>query len=127
MSSSSSDDFWSQASGVCTIIGLVIGNLLTGIAIWLTLLSYRQQKDSDGAKDLRSPSSSFEGPPSFLVEPALSFSSQHNEMMIKRPARRNLYGLGGRGCFVALLIITMILVGCVAALAANISRIKKLR
>lgn len=43
-STSSNDGFWTKTSGICTIIGLAVGSVLTIGALVLTVLSFRQMK-----------------------------------------------------------------------------------
>jgi len=140
-SSSSSNNFWTQTSGICTLVALVIGSVLAAVTLWYTLLSYRQLRSS---AVLPITTTYGEPPPPYTIQPntkkdskksnSLSDSStfeSSDDLLRGRVAERcegkRKGRLGRRRWFVLLLIVAILLSAGVIALAANISKIRSLR
>lgn len=95
--SSNNSDFWSETAGICTIVGLIVGTILTALTLFLTWRQFRLLK---GHNDLK------------------TVNNNNVEQKQQRPKWKSRYSL--------MALMVLFFIGTVA-LAANISRIQALQ
>lgn len=146
--SSYSDSFWTKTSGIATIVGLVFGGLLTVVTLWFTILSYRQMNKKESSERLYTTSFSNEPSPPYILVPKIQFLEEgdtkklnsltssttfkdittgNNEFENETSAESRKGRFGHKRLFIVFLVTAIMLAGGVIGLAANISRIQKMR
>ncbi|MCJ1238340.1 hypothetical protein MMC14_006329 [Varicellaria rhodocarpa] len=98
--SSNNSGFWSEAAGICTIIGLIFGTCLSAVTLYLTWRQYKLSERHDAADDKR------------LDKNAVPFPQ--------------LKWMSFNSSSIALIVAALIFFGGTVALAASVPRIQAL-
>lgn len=142
-SDENNQSFWTQTSGIVTIVGLVVGTILTAIALCFAVLSYRQMNQVLRMPiPIPKPQPMEQPPPPYCLTPSPPSPEQEREIKKKLNARNDdddddayplppreirKRKLGRRRWCVLLFLVTIILAAGVIALACNLSRIRSLK
>jgi hypothetical protein len=149
MTSNSEEGFWTQTSGICTIIGLVVGTLLSVASLYFTIFYYRKLRglgsEPDDTFKIAEIAQHSRPPPPYVLQPnpppihdpkgkiSSKFLAVVNPFddanaippEVEGKQRKSL--LRKKRWLFLFLILLVFLVGGVIGLAANVSKIKKLK
>lgn len=134
-----SESFWTQASGICTIIGLLLGTIISLTTLYFAIISLKKMQHihvrlSTTTLDDHPPPYTDPLPPpnqekasSKARKADLTPMDDSNESASDLRERPQRGCLGQKRWFIVLLLVLFSFTGGIIALAANIPNIRKLR